>query len=69
MPAVMSDGLNGYHGLVYAPIQDTVLPAQRASTMAICLCEMHISGAWLSPALTGSRTIGTDMARRTGRVA
>jgi MFS family permease len=45
--------LNGYYGLVYSAIQDIVLPAQRASTMAIYFFGMYMSGASLGPVLTG----------------
>lgn len=45
--------LNGYYGLVYAAIQDIVLPAQRASTMAIYFFGMYMSGASFGPILTG----------------
>jgi MFS family permease len=46
--------LNGYYGLVYAAIQDIVLPAQRASTMAIYFFGMYMSGASFGPVLTGT---------------
>ena len=45
--------LNGYYGLVYAAIQDVVLPAQRASTMAIYFFGMYMSGASFGPVVTG----------------
>jgi predicted MFS family arabinose efflux permease len=59
--------LNGYYGLVYAAIQDIVLPAQRASTMAIYFFGMYMSGASLGPVLTG--TLSDRLARSAAATA
>jgi len=59
--------LNGYYGLVYAAIQDIVLPAQRASTMAIYFFGMYMSGASFGPVLTG--TLSDTFARRAATAA
>jgi MFS family permease len=59
--------LNGYYGLVYAAIQDIVLPAQRASTMAIYFFGMYMSGASFGPVLTG--TLSDLFARRAATAA
>lgn len=59
--------LNGYYGLVYAAIQDIVLPAQRASTMAIYFFGMYMSGASFGPVLTG--TLSDLFARRAAAAA
>ena len=59
--------LNGYYGLVYSAIQDIVLPAQRASTMAIYFFGMYMSGASLGPVLTGR--LSDIFARRAAEAA
>jgi len=59
--------LNGYYGLVYSAIQDIVLPAQRASTMAIYFFGMYMSGASLGPVLTGR--LSDVFARRAAEAA
>ena len=59
--------LNGYYGLVYAAIQDIVLPAQRASAMAIYFFGMYMAGASFGPVLTG--TLSDVLARRAAAAA
>ncbi|HEU0123113.1 MAG TPA: MFS transporter [Bryobacteraceae bacterium] len=54
--------MNTYYGLVYASIQDIVLPTQRGITMAIYFMAMYLCGASFGPLLTG---MASDfMARR-----
>jgi MFS family permease len=52
---------------VYAAIQDIVLPAQRASTMAIYFFGMYMSGASFGPVLTGR--LSDIFARRAAQAA
>jgi MFS family permease len=59
--------LNGYYGLVYAAIQDIVLPTQRASAMAIYFFGMYLAGASFGPVLTG--TLSDSLARRAATAA
>lgn len=59
--------LNGYYGLVYAAIQDLVLPTQRASAMAIYFFGMYMAGASFGPVLTG--TLSDMLARRAAEAA
>ncbi len=59
--------LNGYYGLVYAAIQDIVLPTQRASAMAIYFFGMYMAGASFGPVLTG--TLSDLLARRAAAAA
>jgi len=59
--------LNGYYGLVYAAIQDIVLPTQRASAMAIYFFGMYMAGASFGPVLTG--TLSDVLARRAAAAA
>ncbi|MEO8099093.1 MAG: MFS transporter [Acidobacteriota bacterium] len=59
--------LNGYYGLVYAAIQDIVLPTQRASTMAIYFFGMYMAGASFGPVLTGK--LSDTLARRAATAA
>jgi sugar phosphate permease len=45
--------MNTYYGLVYAAIQDIVLPAQRGMAMAVYFFAMYMMGASFGPLLTG----------------
>ncbi|MEP6962094.1 MAG: MFS transporter [Acidobacteriota bacterium] len=67
MLTVSFGALNGYYGLVYAAIQDIVLPAQRASTMAIYFFGMYMAGASFGPVLTGK--LSDLLARRAAGTA
>lgn len=45
--------LNMYYGLVYAAIQDVVVPELRGSAMAVYFLAMYLCGAAFGPLLTG----------------
>jgi len=58
---------NGYYGLVYASVQDIVLPAQRATAIAIYFFGMYILGASYGPVVTGR--LSDIFARRAAEAA
>lgn len=59
--------MNTYYGLVYAAIQDIVLPAQRGMAMAVYFFAMYMMGASFGPLLTGRLSDG--LARRAADLA
>lgn len=59
--------MNTYYGLVYAAIQDIVLPAQRGMAMAVYFFAMYMMGASFGPVLTGR--LSDMLARRAADAA
>jgi predicted MFS family arabinose efflux permease len=59
--------LNTYYGLVYAAIQDIVVPTQRGLAMAVYFFAMYMMGASFGPVLTGR--LSDILARRAADAA
>jgi MFS family permease len=59
--------LNTYYGLVYAAIQDIVVPAQRGLAMAVYFFAMYMMGASFGPVITGR--LSDILARRAADAA
>lgn len=59
--------MNTYYGLVYAAIQDVVIPAQRGLAMAVYFFAMYMLGASFGPVITGR--LSDVLARRAADAA